>query len=62
MNKIDAKEAYRTMILYLGKYYHLTNSSDVGGLLVSMQLLSDGMPADRAIWNEWLEIINDIKK
>lgn len=58
---MDEKIAYKAMVTYLEKYYDQTKSSDVGGLLGSMQMLEDGRPADSAIWNEWLEIVNDLK-
>jgi hypothetical protein len=28
-------------------------SDDIGALLVSMRMLDDGQPADRAMWKEW---------
>ncbi len=60
MENIDAKMAYQAMFTYLEKYYNQTKSSDIGALLGSMQLLEDGHPADKAIWNEWINIISDL--
>ncbi|WP_221274634.1 hypothetical protein [Thaumasiovibrio subtropicus] len=41
----------------MDKLYTLTNSDDLAGFLGSMSLLDDGMPADSAVWSDWLEAI-----
>ena len=45
------------MIAFLEHYWRNTNSDDVASLLGSMDLLNDGMPADRAMWDEWQDAI-----
>jgi hypothetical protein len=42
------------MIEFLDAYYQQTQSDDIGALLVSLQLLEDGKPADLAMWDDWL--------
>ena len=55
--QLSEKEAYAAMYIYLEKFYEITKSDDVGGLLGSMSILSDGSTADPAIWEEWIECI-----
>ena len=50
-------QAFEAMKYFLEKYYENTHSDDLGSLLGDLSLLQDGMPADGAIWLEWLESI-----
>lgn len=59
MKTMNQEQAYRAMFHFMEKYYAQTQAEDIGILLGSMQLLADGLPADRAIWNEWLEAIDE---
>ena len=59
MTTMNQEQAYRAMFHFMEKYYALTQAEDIGILLGSMQLLADGLPADRAIWNEWLAAIDE---
>jgi hypothetical protein len=59
---LTEKEAYATMYAYLVKLYERTQSDDLGGLLGDMSTLSDGQPIDPAIWSEWLQCIEQVKK
>lgn len=58
---LTIEEAYRAMFIYLEKLYSLTNSDDLGGFLGSMTLLSDGRPMDPAVWQDWLQSVQDSK-
>jgi hypothetical protein len=62
MQDLDAKLAYKAMVRFLEKYYALTNAEDVGALLGSMStdVFQDAMLADPAMWEEWLEAIQDV--
>jgi hypothetical protein len=60
--QLTEKEAYAAMYAYLEKLYEITKSDDVGGLLGSMSMLSDGSTADPAIWDEWIECITLAKQ
>ncbi|MBX3242350.1 MAG: hypothetical protein KIT80_04370 [Chitinophagaceae bacterium] len=51
--KLNKTEAYRAMFIFLENLYSLTNDDSLGGFLGSMQLLSDGSPADPAYWADW---------
>lgn len=51
--EISSDDAYRAMIIFLRDIYLRTKSDDLGSLLGSMCLLSDGKPADQAIFHEW---------
>ena len=46
-------EAYAAMYFFLEELYRRTHSDEIGGLLGSMSLLADGLPADRAIVADW---------
>lgn len=54
---ISEEEAFKAMYAFLVNFYERTESDEVGSLLGSMSLLSDGRPADPAIWSEWLECV-----
>jgi hypothetical protein len=62
MTQLTERESYQAMIYFLEKYYELTNSSDVGALLGSMQLLEDGASADPALWSDWLGAIQRVQR
>ena len=61
-SNLDERAAYQAMIAFLEKYYHLTHTGEIGGLLGSMQLMEDGKPADPAIWDDWLEAVRVVRK
>jgi hypothetical protein len=58
---MDSSHAYKAMLLFLERYYEMTNSDELGALLGSMNLLEDGKPADGAIWDEWMQAIQDVE-
>ena len=58
---LDVRTAYAAMYEFLVGFYERTNSDDVGALLGSMSLLSDGNTADPAIWQDWLDSIDKAK-
>lgn len=55
MNKdiLSSRQAYVAMLIFLERYYEMTQADEIGALLGSMQLLDDGVPADRALLNDW---------
>jgi hypothetical protein len=57
---LDEKQAYKAMIIFLEHLYNLTKDDALGGILGSMQLLSDGEPIDRAYWVDWLNAVNKV--
>ena len=59
---LTEQESYEAMYAYLFKIYEITKSDELGGLLGSMSTLPDGRVADPAIWNEWLQCIDDVKQ
>ena len=48
---------------FLEKYYEETNSDDVGDILSATQLSlwEDGLTADPASWEKWLECVEKVK-
>ena len=59
---LTEKEAYNAMYAYLIKLYEITKSDDLGGLLGSMSTLPSGEIADSAVWDDWLECVEQAKK
>jgi hypothetical protein len=57
MSNLTDEQAYAAMYYFLDQFYLRTKSDDVGGLLGSMSLLSDGSTADGAIALEWQEAV-----
>ncbi|GAA3933395.1 hypothetical protein [Litoribacillus peritrichatus] len=58
--KLTKNQAFLAMYSFLDEYYQLTKSDDVGGLLGSMSILSDGHVADPAIQEDWDEAIEKV--
>ncbi|MFK8031986.1 MAG: hypothetical protein AB8G18_17280 [Gammaproteobacteria bacterium] len=59
---LTVKQAYLAMYSFLENYYTVTKSDEIGGLLGSMSLLSDGVTADPAISQEWQEAVAKVKE
>jgi hypothetical protein len=59
-SQIAARHAYKAMFSFLEQYWETTKSDELGILLGSMSLLDDGLPADPAIWSEWLKIYSQV--
>lgn len=59
---LNTKEAYLAMLEFLIAYYEMTHWDDLGALLGSMDLLEDGMPADSAIWHDWIRSIEKVRQ
>jgi len=62
MQNLDARLAYKAMFRFLERYYALTNADDIGALLgsMSMDVFPDAMPADPAMWEDWLDTIREV--
>lgn len=54
---ITIRQAYIATLHFLEEYYERTKSDEIGGLLGGFLLLEDGMPADPAAWEDWLEAV-----
>lgn len=54
-------EAYAAMFAFLQGVYERTDSDDLGALLGSMSLLTDGRTADPSAWKEWQEAVRKVK-
>ncbi|USD23098.1 hypothetical protein MJO52_08175 [Microbulbifer variabilis] len=59
-SKLTKEQAFLAMYAFLDEYYQATKSEDVGGLLGSISLLSDGGSADPVVQNEWEEAIQKV--
>ncbi len=60
--KLTEKEAYQAMFIFLDTYYKATGSDEIGALLGGMSFLEDGVTADAAMWEIWLESIEKMKE
>ena len=45
---------------FLEDYYERTQSDDVGALLGDLQCMEDGVPADPAAWQDWLDCVKSL--
>ena len=54
-------EAYRAIIKFLDGYYQRGKSDDIAVLLGGMSLLKNGRTADSAMWEDWLEAVENIQ-
>ena len=61
MSDLSKKEAYLAMFAFLDAYYQLSPSDEIGGLLSNMSLLEDGVPADPAIYDDWIDAVEKVK-
>jgi len=52
-------QSYNIINRLLENYYKQTNSDDIGSLLSVMQFLPDNMTADPAIWEDWIDSIEN---
>ena len=59
---LSKKEGYEAMLHMLKSYWKLTGSNDLTDILSAGEYLSDGSPADSAMWEYWLEAIEKVKK
>jgi hypothetical protein len=53
-------QAFNIMKQYLNSFYHKTKSDDIGSLLGDIWLLEDGLTADPAAWEDWVDSIKSI--
>ena len=60
MEQITIKQAYLAMYHFLDALYERTNSDDLAGFLGGFRLLKDGMPADPAAWEDWLQAVKKV--
>jgi len=54
-------QGYNAMFKLLDNYYKKTKLEEIMSLLPGMLFLVDGDTADPAIWDDWIEAINDKK-
>lgn len=60
--KLSIENSYKAMYLFLYRLYEMTGSDDLAGFLGSMSLLEDGKPVDSAIWEDWINAVDDTLK
>lgn len=59
---LSEHDAYAAMFRFLDAYWERNGHPDeLGSLLGSMALLEDGVPADSAMWEDWLNAIKAVQ-
>ena len=61
---ISPDEAFRAMLKFLETYYIRSGrKADLAAVLSDIQSISeDGLPADPAAWNDWLEAVRSVRE
>ena len=59
-DSLTVKQGYLSMYAFLQNIYFQTKLDDLGGFLGGMSLLGDGLPADRAAWEDWCVAIEEV--
>ena len=59
---LNEKEAYLAMFEFLASLYERTRSDELGALLGGMSLLEDGVTADPAVWQDWMQSVQKAKQ
>ena len=57
MRIMTDKQAYSAMFYVLDQLWLLTKSHAIGSLLGDLSLLADGLPADRAMTEDWRQAV-----
>ena len=60
MDTLTIQQAFEAMQLFLEDYYERTQSDDVGTLLGDLQCLEDGILADPAAWQDWMNCVKKV--
>jgi hypothetical protein len=61
-NTMTVEQAYRAMLVFLQREVELTESSDLADLVSEYKLGADGQTRDPALWEEWLEAVNSVRR
>jgi hypothetical protein len=61
---ISPDEAFRAMLKFLETYYIRSGrKADLAAVLSDIQPIpEDGLPADPAAWNDWLEAVRSLRE
>lgn len=60
MEQLTIKQAFQVMVSFLENFYERTGADDIGILLGDLQILEDGVTADPAAWEDWLESVDNV--
>jgi hypothetical protein len=60
MDTLTIQQAFEAMQLFLEDYYERTQSDDVGALLGDLQFMEDGVTADPATWQDWMDCVKKV--
>jgi hypothetical protein len=58
MKQLSEQQAYLALFAFLESEYQLGKSAELGAILGSMSLLTDGEPADPAIKEQWKSAVS----
>jgi hypothetical protein len=57
---LTPRQAYLCMFEFLRQYYARGQSDEIGGLLGSLSVLTDGLPADPAQASDWANAVRAV--
>lgn len=63
-NFMTPTQAFSVLFIFLEEYWKRggRSSNDIAVLLGSLQRVGDGLPLDQALWNDWLNAWNEVRK
>lgn len=56
-----AFQTYKAMFLFIEIQWEKNNKNELGAMLGSMSFMGDGLPADQAMWYDWLRCLKKVK-
>ena len=61
---LSPEQAFQAMFVFLNGYYQRTErTGELGAVLGDMQInAKDGLPFDRAAWDDWLTAVNSVRE
>lgn len=62
MENLTSAQAFSAMVQFLEQYYDRAHSDDIAVLLSNLQLLEDGITADPAAWQDWMDCVHSVLK
>jgi hypothetical protein len=58
---LSAEQAFQAMAQFLEQYYdRVGKKAELAVVLIEMQIMPDGRPADPAAWEDWLDAVRAV--
>lgn len=63
MYALNERQAFEAMRRFVAAYFRRTNGKgDLATLLTDMEMQRDGSPNDPAAWDDWIEVVKQVKE